>query len=63
MEISGRLHALVALPSEKKKAADRRLNVLTAGLNAVDKRDISNFNTLWTGDAVLRLYITTVQEG
>jgi hypothetical protein len=44
MEISGQLHARVALPSAKKKAADRRLGVLTAGLNVMEKREISNPN-------------------
>ena len=27
------------------------------------KREALYFNTLWTGDADLRLYITTVQDG
>jgi len=43
MEIRGQLHALVALPSGIK-AADRRLDVCTPGMNAVEKRDISNLN-------------------
>jgi len=41
MEISEQLHALVALPSGIK-AADRRMDVFTPGMKAVEKRDISN---------------------
>jgi len=33
-----------------------------AELNAVKKPEAA-INTLWTGDADLRLYITTVQNG
>jgi len=28
-----------------------------------NRNEFNHFNTLWTGDADLRLYITTVQDG
>jgi len=31
--------------------------------NVLQPRESREFNTLWTGDADLRLYITTVQDG
>jgi len=44
------------------------LKLLTADVKNVERHgkmiiNIENINTLWTGDADLRLYITTVQDG
>jgi hypothetical protein len=46
---------------EEKKVAEHKLYVLILFTTFVCY--VSHFNTLWTGDADLRLYITTLQDG